>query len=362
MTDLQQPAFGPGEKAKAAALRGLYAVYKLAKGSGRPLLPSAEFPHEQGTDKEWNESLYFNFTDPHTGLGGYTRIGVLPNQDSDIGVMMLFAGGRRLLVTNQAGRTDTGKGFKTGSLGYERVIPLRSWRLTFDGEMGDLADSRDLPDAAPEIIPRTPVQVDLTWEGIAPAFDFKNADPAAIAEMLVSGGTRLSDLRSISKMGSEHYEQAGRVTGTITIDGKETPFDGSGHRDHSWGIRDWSAPSSWTWLTCQFSDELAFNLSRVVIDSVDVYNGFLCYSGENHPVRRAAITTEFEADGTTQKSLGFTFVDSSGRLVEVRGRVLTVIPLDLRARGHATWVNEGLAEYTWEGRKAYGIAEYLHQM
>jgi hypothetical protein len=42
--------------------------------------------------------------------------------------------------------------------------------------------------------------------------------------------------------------------------------------------------------------------------------------------------------------------------------VLNVIPLDLRSRGHATMVNEGLAEYTWEGRKAYGIAEYLHQM
>ena len=42
--------------------------------------------------------------------------------------------------------------------------------------------------------------------------------------------------------------------------------------------------------------------------------------------------------------------------------MLNVIPLDLRSRGHTTMVNEGLAEYTWEGRKAYGIAEYLHQM
>jgi hypothetical protein len=42
--------------------------------------------------------------------------------------------------------------------------------------------------------------------------------------------------------------------------------------------------------------------------------------------------------------------------------VLTVIPLDLRSRGHATMVYEALAEYKWEGRSDYGIAEYLHQM
>jgi len=249
-----------------------------------------------------------------------------------------------------------------GTLSYERVEPLKSWRLTFAGEMGDLADSRDLPGTEPKSIPRRSVEVDLTWEGMAPAFNFKDAEPAALAEMLVSAGTRLSDLRSVSRVGSEHYEQAGKVSGTITINGEKRKFDGSGHRDHSWGVRDWSAPHAWTWLTCQFGDELAFNLSRVAIQSVDVFNGFLCHGGRNYPVRRAELETRFEQDGLTQRSLRFRFEDTSGKAIEVEGDVLTVIPLDLRSRGHATMVNEGLARYTWESRSAYGIAEYLHQM
>lgn len=354
--------YSRGQKARLAVLRSLFAAFKRAKGAGKPLEESAEFPHERGAEKEWNESLYFNFTDPSRGIGGYTRIGVLPNQDSDIGVMMLFAGGKRLLVTNQSGRAVTAGGFKVGTLAYERTEPLREWRLTFAGEMGDLADSRDLFVVDPESFPRRPVEVNLTWTGMAPAFNFKDADPSAVAEMIVEARTRFSDLRSVSKVGSEHYEQAGKVTGTIRFGGETLEIVGSGHRDHSWGVRDWSAPRAWTWLTCQFGDELAFNLSRVAIESVDIFNGFLCHGGRNYPLRRAKLTTEFEDDGTTQKALSFTFEDTSGMTVDVSGEVLTVIPLDLRSRGHATMVNEGLAKYTWEGRTGYGIAEYLHQM
>ncbi len=356
------PGLTLARKIELVSLSALYGAYKRATGASRPLPASSEFPHASGADREWNESLYFNFTDPASGTGGYTRIGMLPNQESDIGVMMLFAGGSRLLVTQQGGRTDTTGGFRLEALGYERLKPLERWRLAFSGEMGDIPDSRKLNEVDPGSVPRVPVEVDLLWEGIAPPFNFKDADPRAIAEMLVSAGTRLSDLRAVSRVSREHYEQAGKVTGTISIDGRERMVAGGGHRDHSWGVRDWSAPRTWTWLTCQFGVELAFNLSRVAIQSVDVFNGFLCYGGGNHPVRRAVIETEFEPDGRTQRALRFTFEDVAGRAIEVEADVLTVIPLDLRSRGHATMVNEGLARYRWEGREGYGIAEYLHQM
>jgi hypothetical protein len=362
MMALEAPRFTAAQKAKLASVRALYSIYKKAKGASGPLPEEAEFPHSPGTDPEWNESLYFNFTDPASGTGGYTRIGVLPNQESDIGVMMLFAGGRRLLVTQQDGRTDKREGFRLDLLSYERVEPLSKWRLGFSGEMGDFEDSRLLNEVDPDSVPRVPVEVNLIWEGIAPPFNFKDADPAALAEMLVEAGSHLSDLRKVSRVSSEHYEQAGKVTGTITVGGEKREIAGSGHRDHSWGVRDWSAPSAWTWLTSQFGDEMAFNLSRVAIESVDVFNGFLCYGGRNHPVRRAELETEFEDDGLTQKVVRFRFEDVGGRTIEVEGDVLTVIPLDLHSRGHDTIVNEGLARYRWEGREAYGIAEYLHQM
>lgn len=351
------------ERLKVASLSSLYSLYKNVKHAGDPLPREAEFTHGQGGDPNWNESWYFNFTDPSRGIGGYTRIGILPNQESDIGVLMLYAGGRRLLVTQQSGRVKaTESGLEIGDLSYERVEPLSRWRLKFKGEMGDLADSRMLTKVEPDEVERTEVEVDLSFDGLAPCFNFKNADPRALAEMLVDARTRLRDAREVSKVSSEHYEQAGLVKGSMEAAGEEWGFEGSGHRDHSWGVRDWSAPRLWTWLTGQFGSELAFNLSRVVIGSVDIFNGFLCRDGRNYPVRRARLETEFEEDGLTQKTVRFTFEDTTGTVVEVNGDVRVVIPLDLRARGHSTLINEALTEYTWEGRKGLGIAEYLHQM
>jgi len=48
--------------------------------------------------------------------------------------------------------------------------------------------------------------------------------------------------------------------------------------------------------------------------------------------------------------------------VDVTGDVQTVIPLDLRSRGHSPLVNEALAEYRRGEVLAYWIAEYLHQL
>jgi len=361
--ELAVPRFSTGEKMKVGALRCLYSVYKKMKRVGVPLGLDAELPHAPGGDYDWNESFYFNFIDPSSKAGGYTRIGILPNQESDIGVMMLYAGGSRLLTTHQSGRVVTGKdGFEIGDLAFRRLKPLSEWRLEFHGEMVDIEDSRMLMglDASDQRMEK--VDVDITFEGIAPPFNFKNAEPAAVAEMVVGAGTKLGDLRRVSRVSSEHYEQTGTYSGSIEMGDEVLGFTGSGHRDHSWGVRDWSAPRLWTWLTCQFSDELAFNLSRVAIDSVDVFNGFICRGGVNYPVRRAALETEFEEDGVTQKRLSFAIEDTGGEVIEVTGDVLTVIPLDLRERGHSTLVNEALTEYRWKGRTGYGIAEYLHQM
>jgi hypothetical protein len=249
-----------------------------------------------------------------------------------------------------------------GPLAYRRSEPLRKWRLLFNGDMLDIGDSRELPPLDLAGLVTSKVEVELDFEGMAPCFDFDDSDPRAQAEMLVRAKTRLGDLRMVSRVASEHYEQAGRVTGRLRFDDREIAFSGSGHRDHSWGPRDWAAPRLWTWLTCQFGEELAFNLSRVAIASVDVFNGFITRGGRNYPIRRAALETEFEEDDLTQRSLRFRVEDTGGKVVEVAADVRTVIPLRLESDGHTTLVNEAFAEYRLGDRVGYGIAEYLHQL
>ncbi len=354
---------GAGKTLKTWCLSGSYALAKKLKKIGEPLPVDVEFLHTPTDDLNWNESYYFNFTDPKRQVGGWTRIGIVPNQETDMGAIMLYAGGSRILVSLQTGRAAfEGNELRFGELSYHRLEPLRMWRLLFQGEMMDVDNARKLPELKPEALTTQKVEVDLEVEGMAPCFNFKDSDPRALAEMLVRAGTRLSDLRNVSKVSSDHYEQAMRANGVIRIGNREISFAGNGHRDHSWGVRDWAAPRLWTWLTCQFGEELAFNLSRVAIASVDIYNGFVTRNGANYPVRRVALRTQFEEDGITQRSLGFRLEDTGGKVIDVTADVLTVIPLHLESGERRTLVNEALAEYHWEGRTGYGIAEYLHQL
>jgi hypothetical protein len=354
---------GFGSKLKVHALSTSYRLLKKTRGIGVPLQPAAEYLHDPTTEHDWNESFYFNFTDPKRQVGGWTRIGLLPNQDSDVGAMMLYAGGSRILAALETGRAAReGDELRFGGLSYRRLEPLKKWRLAFSGDMMDVDNARKLPELKPESLMTQQVQVDLEVEGMAPCFDFKDSDPRALAEMLVDARTRLSDLRKVSKVSSEHYEQAMRASGSVRIGNREMSISGSGHRDHSWGVRDWAAPRLWTWLTCQFGEDLAFNLSRVAIASVDIFNGFTTRDGMNYPVRRVALQTQFEEDGVTQHNLAFQLEDTGGQAVEVTGDVLCVIPLHLEAGNNHTLVNEALTEYRWGDRVGYGIAEYLHQL
>jgi hypothetical protein len=354
---------GFGKNLKVLSLRASYAMLKNMKKIGAPLEPDVESLHDPTDDYHWNESFYFNFTDPKRAIGGWTRMGIVPNQETDTGAMMLYAGGSRILVTLQSGKvTSDGEMLSLGALEYHRMDPLRQWRLVFRGDMADIVDARKLPELDPERQRTQEVEVDLVFEGGAPCFDFKDADPRAVAEMLVDADTRLRDLRRVSRVSSDHYEQTGVVRGNIRIGNREIAFSGGGHRDHSWGPRDWAAPRLWTWLTCRFGDELAFNLSRVAIASVDLFNGFISRDGVNYPLRRAYLETEFEEDGLTQRRLAFSMEDTGGRTVEVTGDVLTAIPLHLPSNDHITLVNEALTEYRCEGMTGCGISEYLHQL
>ncbi len=210
---------------------------------------------------------------------------------------------------------------------------------------------------------RARLELDLTFDALSPCFDFKAADPAALARMIVSRKTRLSDLRKVSRISHGHYEQACFVSGGINIRGAgSVSMGGTGHRDHSWGVRDWSAPRSWTWLTCQFQGGISFNLSRVVVGSVDVFHGFVFREGVNYPLSGARLETVFEEDGITQKKVAVNLRDSGGCEYSISGEVETVVPLDLRSRGHSTLITEAFTHYRLEDKGGLGISEYLRQV
>ena len=121
-----------------------------------------------------------------------------------------------------------------------------------------------------------PVSFSLEFESLNPMFDYR--------ECVDKESERISQ-----KVASEHLEQFGRATGTVTVAGKPFEISGLGERDHSWGVRDWNAPKMWIWLTAEFSESLAFNVTKLFVEEGEVSAGFVYLDGRNLPVVKADI-------------------------------------------------------------------------
>ncbi len=354
-------------RARAGLLYALFNGLEKVLKKGGPITDPDESRHQHTEDYFWNESHYFNFTDPKKKLGGFTRIGMMPNKKTATAFFSLWLEDGSILMFEQDDPVEVSLEVpRVGELSYEMKRPQWEWRLRYQGRMLSYQDTRifnELLEKGEKSPHSREVSLDLVFSGWSPCFNSKELFTLrCFAERLVKNKSRLMDLRAISKYASEHYEQVGTCTGELEIDGKKITVEGSGHRDHSWGTRQYEAMTKWTWLTGQFDGNVAFNLARVVMYSLDIMSGFICREGKNYPLRRAHLETEFEADGLTQKHILCRLEDVSGWEMEIVGTPLNIAPFLLEEEGNRFAAKEGFAEYRWNDRVGYGIAEYFHKL
>lgn len=75
-------------------------------------------------------------------------------------------------------------------------------------------------------------------------------------------------------MAMNRYEQTGHITGQIEAKGRTIRLDGMGHRDHSWGNRNWGVPQHWKWF-CAYTPDGA----RMVNGWIWIARGEWGYAG-----------------------------------------------------------------------------------
>jgi hypothetical protein len=357
------------DAAKVNAYAAIINAGVRMRGGNKPLDPQVEYIHPPDTeDPLYNDSWYFNFFDKEQKIGGFTRIGRLANQQKTNGILFLFYGEKEVLMLfNEDSLPGGSEDIKSGPMHYEIIEPLKRLRIVGSGKFLRVENPRDLMDRNALLSKVTDkdfvdVNVDVVFDGLSEIHNFGNIYARGLASRMVEKGFGLRDLAEVRKVASEHYEQVGAYSGTIEVGSRKIDFNAVGHRDHSWGIRDWSAPSGWTWLTMQFGTEVALNLSRVQIGKVDIFNGYISRGGRNYPYRKVELETEFEQDGLTQKNIHFSVQDTGGFTMDVEGNAINVVPLVQEDGGKRSLVNEAMAEYRWQGRTSLGIAEYLHKI
>ena len=307
--------------------------------------PRDDHPHDKGTEPAWSESTYFNFVDDATGLAGFSRIGFRPNEGTADATLFLFLpeGGAVAFLEREPQR-DIPEDARVGGIGHERLADLGRWRVHARGKglavaRADAVDISGAPSRAGVVID---VRADLAFDAWMPPFgtsgrNRRSADAAASASAVAAG----------------HFEQAGRVHGSVRAGDVVFAVDGAGLRDRSWGPRDWSAPWSWRWFSIPFGEDLAIGVHSVLFPGREVQAGWAWRDGRTIKMKGFELDTTYE--GTFHRSLTIDATDVEGETYAIHGEVLSVIPLAIGG----TRVHEGLTRFRMNGRETTGIAEYL---
>lgn len=191
--------------------------------------PEDELAHTPGNEALWNESWYWDFADAEQGVGGWIRLGLIPNQ----GVAWINA-----LIC--------GPNIPTVALvDFEAPLPARP---------NDIRTDRiDMRHGATSPLQDYRVEVG----GVAQAY----TDPAALLRGEAGDPAELAlDLNWVTTGTPYAYRITTRyeipcvVSGTVTVDGRSYSFDAvPGQRDHSHGVRDWWS-MDWVWSALHLDD------------------------------------------------------------------------------------------------------------
>ena len=275
--------------------------------------PEMDRRHTPDTDAAaWNESWYFNFYDPIADVGGYLRIGLLPNARVGNMWFALFAGGEEVYNRSRMDRPLPGGDIETGltldglSIRAERL--LERYRLRFDDDY-------------------TGVHLDLIWSAVHPAYN--------------------NSLRHL------HLEQGARFEGTLKLRNRSWNLSGTGFRDHATGKRDWEAMGSHELIWPVFDDGTAAGLVRVrhrkgIVDASWEWDGSVF-----HQPIIAEMTVQSDDRGIPTGVLAI-LATPSGTRTRIDGSVVSAC--NIFFDGYR--LQECMARFTDEfGRVGYGLLE-----
>ena len=95
-----------------------------------------DFQHPVEGDSAWSESYYFNCYCPDTDAGFYTRMGIRPNEGTiDVGMSIWVPGGGLAgLHHMREQKVMIDDDLVVGPMTYERLQPLKQWRIHGQGE------------------------------------------------------------------------------------------------------------------------------------------------------------------------------------------------------------------------------------
>ena len=304
--------------------------------------PEDDFTHPLGPEKNFNESVYFNFFDPTKATGGFIRMGNRANEGYAEMTVMIFLADGTVLFNYKKPEINNNECWDAGGAKVQVINAGHEIRTSYSGAVLLMADPRDMknPGKAFKSNPFKTLDLDLLHFGVGPMYGHVGEE---------------GDGNDFARA---HYEQHMRVVGTLILEGHEPiSIIGNGLRDHSWGPRYWQSAKSYRWITGNFGDDLGFAMTV----SSGGAGGVFQRGDKLTKITKAQLKTDYEGSSSFHKALTADVFLEDGSEHRIEGEVKGFIPLRNRRSESVTYIGEGMTEYLLDGdRVGYGLAEYLN--
>jgi hypothetical protein len=304
-----------------------------------------ELQHPASDDGLWRESFYFNFHDASGKIAGMTTAGVRPNQNRVKGLAAIFLNPQQVLMHGVDCPLDAENAglYSAGGISYEILTPLKKWRVRAEADFTSV-DPCQTHQGDPSTQAIVPASFDFTFDALDPAYEF----PPDVIEPL--GGR------------ARHYEQNGRIEGSVVVGSQEFAVNGFGARDHSWGIRDWLKADRWSMIFAQFGPRFTANVVLGAVQGQEVSIGYIFQGGINIPIKDAQFDVETDpVSGLSQEAqIEVTTVD--GQSFSIQGSVNSIFPIFLsQGQGQVRWY-ECSTRFTCAQQTGYGMLEVVQTL
>jgi hypothetical protein len=212
--------------------------------AGHPdyLTDADELPHPPADEPLWSESYLVQGYDPVAGVGFFTH---LNRTEWDVelwnDVFVVYLPDDRFVVAKGYGLGDD-SGPQGGGTKLRMSRPWSECEVLHRGG-AQLASGSELREGGLPDGRHIGLEVELSFSGHGPAFDLGNIDEPPV--------------------GHAHYEQHGRLTGTIRYGEETITFAGTGLRDHTWGPRDLTFLGRHVWHHGLFPSGRWFSVAEV---------------------------------------------------------------------------------------------------
>lgn len=297
-----------------------------------------EYMHDWGKFPPFhNESWYFNFIDRPNKVFFITRLSYHMDKKNSLILVLLIIDGKAKTYFKEISLEKMPDNWEFDTkVKYYCIKPMKQWRIKFKNSRVDL---------------------DVNLEGRFPIFNSaEGTDPLAFLK---------EDYTKTELVFAQmHYEQPMVASGTLILKKKGEVIEtriikGFGHRDHSWGIRDWGGIDSWNWVVAQFEDETINFYKAEALGEVKQDGIIYSKGADNIRIKNIEVTTKTKENEKTPVSSTFILTDENGKKRTIESKTIFSQYLPLPSEKGLTEIYEQVAIFTFNGKEGDGISEYL---